>query len=104
MRDGYFLPVIHRNTTIPASRVEPVATLLPNQTEIMVKIYQGESPPRGREPVSGRIHGEGRPAGRPGRTVDIRFTYDLNGVLEVEATVVATRQKTRTWSPAMPAV
>ena len=32
--------------------------------------------------------------GPAGQAVDIRFTYDLNGVLEVEATVVQTRQKT----------
>ncbi len=43
LRDGYYLPVIHRNTTIPASRVEPVATLVANQPELLVKIYQGES-------------------------------------------------------------
>ena len=42
-REGYFLPVIHRNTTIPVSRVERLATLEPNQTSIRVKIYQGEA-------------------------------------------------------------
>ena len=35
----------------------------------------------------------GIPRGPAGQAVDIRFTYDLNGVLEVEATVVATNAK-----------
>jgi molecular chaperone HscC len=94
LRDGYYLPVIHRNTTIPASRVEQVATLQANQTEVVVKLFQGES-----RRVEGNLHlGEfmvkGVPRGPAGQAVDIRFTYDLNGVLEVEATVVQTRQKT----------
>ena len=35
---------------------------------------------------------KGIPPGPAGQGVDVRFTYDLNGVLEVEATVVATRR------------
>jgi molecular chaperone HscC len=94
LRDGYFLPVIHRNTTIPASRVEQVATLLPNQPEIVVKLYQGESRRVEDNLFLGEFVVKGVPRGPAGQAVDIRFTYDLNGVLEVEATVVQTRQKT----------
>jgi molecular chaperone HscC len=94
LREGYYLPVIHRNTTIPASRVEPVATLYPNQTELMVKIYQGESRRVEDNLYLGEFTVKGVPRGPAGQAVDIRFTYDLNGVLEVEATVVQTRQKT----------
>lgn len=92
-RGGYFLPVIHRNTTIPASRVEPVATLAPNQPEIVVKIYQGESRRVEDNLYLGEFSVSGIPAGPAGQAVDIRFTYDLNGVLEVEATVVATKRR-----------
>jgi molecular chaperone HscC len=35
----------------------------------------------------------GIPRGPAGRPIDIRFTYDLNGVLEAEATIVETKQK-----------
>jgi molecular chaperone HscC len=92
-RDGYFLPVIERNTTIPVSRVQRLSTLQPNQTAIQVKIYQGE----GRRVEDNLFLGEfelaGIPLGPAGQEVDVRFTYDLNGVLEVEATVVATKKK-----------
>ena len=60
---------------------------------IKVRVYQGES--RG-GPTENLLLGEfevrGIPPGPAGQAVDIRFTYDLNGVLEVEATVVATEQ------------
>ncbi len=92
-RHGYFLPVIHRNTTIPVSRVEPVATIQPNQTELVVRIYQGESRRVEQNLFLGEFVVKGIPPGPAGQAVDIRFTYDLNGVLEVEATVVQTRQR-----------
>jgi len=92
-RSGYFLPMIERNTTIPVSRVQRLSTLEPNQTTIQVKIYQGE----GRRVEDNLFLGEfelaGIPRGPAGQDVDIRFTYDLNGVLEVEALIVATKKK-----------
>jgi molecular chaperone HscC len=92
-RAGYFLPVIERNTTIPASRVQRVSTVDPNQTAIQIRIYQGE----GRRVEDNLLLGEfempGIPRGPAGQEVDVRFTYDLNGVLEVEATIVATKKK-----------
>jgi molecular chaperone HscC len=92
-RTGYFLPVINRNTTIPVSRVERVCTVYPNQTEVVVDIYQGESRRVEDNLLLGQFTVKSIPRGPAGQEVDIRFTYDLNGVLEVEATIVATRQK-----------
>ncbi|HEV3447034.1 MAG TPA: Hsp70 family protein [Gemmataceae bacterium] len=92
-REGYFLPVLQRNTTIPVSRVRRVSTLFPNQTEVRVKVYQGESRRVENNLLLGEFTVKGIPRGPAGQEIDIRFTYDLNGVLEVEATVVATREK-----------
>ena len=36
---------------------------------------------------------QGIPRGPAGQEIDVRFTYDLNGVLEVEATIVETQRK-----------
>src|SRR5262249_8263008 len=91
-RDGYFLPVINRNTTIPVSRVERLGTVLPNQSEIVVKIYQGEARRVENNLYLGEFTVKGIPRGPAGQQVHVRFTYDLNGVLEVEATVVQTRR------------
>jgi molecular chaperone HscC len=70
-----------------------VATLHPNQTEVIVKIYQGESRRVEQNLFLGEFVAQGIPPGPAGQPVEIRFTYDLNGVLEVEATIVGTRQK-----------
>jgi molecular chaperone HscC len=92
-RDGYFLPIINRNTTIPVSRVNTVSTVAPNQTEIKVQIYQGEGRRVEDNILLGEFKVKGIPLGPAGQAVDIRFTYDLNGVLEVEATISATKKK-----------
>jgi molecular chaperone HscC len=92
-RHGYFLPVIQRNTTIPVSRVNRLATIEPNQTSIRLKVYQGEGRRVEDNLMLGEFEVPGIPLGPPGQEVDVRFTYDLNGVLEVEATVVATKKK-----------
>lgn len=75
------------------SRSQRLSTLQANQTTIMVKIYQGE----GRRVEDNLFLGEfelsGIPRGPAGQELDVRFTYDLNGVLEVEGCVVATKKK-----------
>jgi molecular chaperone HscC len=92
-REGYFLPVIHRNTTIPASRVERVSTLQPHQTSINVRIFQGEGRRVEDNILLGEFDVKGIPHGPAGQEIDVRFTYDLNGVLEVEATIVKTGKR-----------
>jgi molecular chaperone HscC len=93
VRSGYFDPVIDRNTTIPVSRVKRYATMVPNQPAIKVRVYQGESRRAEGNLFLGEFEVRGIPPGPANQPVDIRFTYDLNGVLEVEATVVATGKK-----------
>ena len=92
-KSGYFMPIINRNTTIPTSRVERVGTISHNQTQIEVKVYQGEARKVSDNLFLGSFTVKGIAPGPPGQEVDIRFTYDLNGVLEVEATVVKTQKK-----------
>jgi molecular chaperone HscC len=92
-RTGYFTPIINRNTTIPASRVQRFSTLSPNQTEVVIKIFQGEGRRVENNLCLGEFEVKGIPRGPAGQPFDVRFTYDLNGVLEVEATVVETQAK-----------
>jgi len=91
--DGYYFPIIHRNTTIPVSREEIVYTAVPNQRQVRVGVYQGE----GRKVEDNLFLGEfdvtGIPPGPSGKPIHIRFTYDLNGILEVEAYLPETGKK-----------
>ena len=93
IRDGYFLPVINRNTTIPISRVERVSTMHANQTEVRIRVYQGDSRQVKDNLQLGEFVCKGIPRGPAGQDVDVRFTYNLDGVLEVEAVVVETQAK-----------
>jgi molecular chaperone HscC len=95
-RDGYFQPLIERNTVIPASRAEVFSTVEANQTSIMVHVYQGESRRVEDNLLLGKLEVAGVPRGPAGQQIEIRFTYDLNGVLEVEATVLANKKKVAT--------
>jgi molecular chaperone HscC len=93
LRNGYFLPVIHRNTTIPVSRVKRVSTVHANQPQIDVRVFQGENRRVENNLLLGSFTVQGIPRGPAGQDIDVRFTYDLNGVLEVEATIVETQKK-----------
>jgi molecular chaperone HscC len=93
LRTGLFAPIIERNTVIPASRVESFSTVQAGQRKIEFNIYQGES-----RQVSDNVH-LGRieapvPPGKPGEvTVECRFTYDVNGLLEVDVHVPKTGER-----------
>jgi molecular chaperone HscC len=92
-RAGYMLPIIHRNTTIPVSRVQRIVTIAPNQTQLEVEVYQGENRHVKNNVLLGEFAVDGIPKGPPGQEADVRFTYDLNGVLEVEVSIVQTNRK-----------
>jgi molecular chaperone HscC len=91
--DGYYMPVIHRNTTIPVSREETVGTLYQNQDRILLRVYQGESRRVEDNTLLGKLEVPGLPPGPAGLDVCVRFTYDLSGLLEVEAYVPSTGKK-----------
>ncbi len=96
VQDGYFSPVIHRNTTIPVSREELYSTMSANQTEVLLSIYQGESRRVKDNLKLGELKVKGIPPGPAGQAFCVRFTYDLNGILEVEAYIPETGKRFRT--------
>ena len=93
LHDGYFLPIINRNTTIPISRSKRVGTIRANQREMSIELFQGESRKVKDNLLLGKFTVTGIPRGPSGQEVDIRVTYDQNGIIEVEAEIVATQRK-----------
>jgi len=92
--DGFFGPVIHRNTVIPTSRSKVFSTIFDYQTSINFTIYEGES----RRVKKNRKLGELKVKGIPklkkdDATVKVTFTYDLSGILGVEAIIQNTGKK-----------
>jgi len=87
---GLFMPIIDRNSTIPTSIVKSLCTASDNQTTLNISIFQGES----RLVKNNIFLGEldvNIPKGPEGKeTIDVRYSYDMNGLLEVDATVNST--------------
>jgi molecular chaperone HscC len=93
MHDGIFAPIIERNTPVPVSRVERFHTIADNQREIAFGIYQGEAREVKNNVKLGEIKAPvpPRPAGEV--QVEVRFTYDTSGLLEVDLEVAASGLK-----------
>lgn len=91
---GLFSPVLERGTVIPASRVERFSTLEDNQKEILIQVFQGEHSLCADNVFLGKYLLNNLPKGKAGQVdIDVRFTYDQNGILEVEMGVVGTDRK-----------
>ena len=88
-----FAPIIPRNTTVPTSRSEYFYTIEDYQSQVTVGIYQGESLNIDDNLFLGEFLLD-VPQNLAGKeAINVRFTYDINGILEVEATVVSTGLK-----------
>jgi molecular chaperone HscC len=88
--DGQFLPIIERNTVIPVSRSEIVNTIEDNQRRMAIRVFQGESRLVKDNVRLGEIDISLPPAPAGKERVDIRFTYDTSGLLEVDVTTLST--------------
>lgn len=93
LRDGYFLPIINRNSVIPCSKSHSLGTILANQSEVTLRVYQGEARRVQDNVLLGELEVKGIPRGPAGQLIDVRFTYDANGVLDVEVTIEKTGVK-----------
>jgi molecular chaperone HscC len=89
---GYFLPIIERNTVVPVSIVRSVVTASDNQTEVTVNIYQGENRLVDKNVFLGSLDIKVPKGPRGKESIDIRYSYDMNGLLEVDVTVVSTNK------------
>lgn len=89
IEDGLFAPIIERGTVIPASRIHSFGTMHDNQTKVEFGIFQGE----GRRVADNVEIGRTTvrvPRGPAGQQVDVRFSYDVSGLLEVDIIVPQT--------------
>lgn len=92
-QSGVFCAIIERNTVVPTSRVERFFSVYDNQKKIDVSIYQGERLWAKDNVFIDKLEVDipASPAGR--EAVDVRFSYDINGLLDVDVTVVSTGQQ-----------
>jgi molecular chaperone HscC len=81
---GIFTPIIERNTVVPASRIKRFSTIHDNQRDVVFNIYQGESRKVEDNILLGKIDLLVPPRRAGAVSIDVRFTYDVNGLLEVD--------------------
>lgn len=87
---GHFCPIIERNTVIPASRTERFYTIYDDQSKITISVLQGESRFAANNLYLGELTIE-VPKNKAGKeSVDVTYTYDINSILQVEATIIST--------------
>ncbi|MGI0118375.1 Hsp70 family protein [Zooshikella sp. RANM57] len=89
---GLYQPILERNCIIPISRVERFYTTADRQSKVCIQIYQGESRRVKNNIKLGEISVNVPTAQAGQEAVDVRFTYDVNGLLEVEVTVLSTAE------------
>jgi len=85
---GFFSPLIERNSFVPVSVMQIFSTMNDNQRQLDIEVYQGES-----RKVSDNLLLDKMsitvPARKAGEvSVEVRFTYTLDGILEVECKVI----------------
>ncbi|WP_206860955.1 molecular chaperone HscC [Lysobacter changpingensis] len=85
VRAGFFHPIIQRNSTVPISREDSFYPIDDAQKRLLIDIYQGESPMVANNIKLGEIEValDGK-RGAAENGVTVRFTYDVNGLLQVE--------------------
>jgi len=87
------VPIIPRDTVVPVVRTQTLYTIVPDQDAVLLPIVQGEHPKVGQNTWLGEVAVTELPPGPANSPVEVRFSLDLSGVLEVEAVHLASGRR-----------
>ena len=87
----YFDPIIERNSVLPTSKVNTLTTVRDNQKVIKLHIYQGDERYAKDNLLLGSLDVNVKPKLAGKERVQVRFTYDINGILDVDVLVESTQ-------------
>jgi molecular chaperone HscC len=89
-----FTPILERGSVLPASRSKVLCTVQNLQRQIQLRVFQGEHSLCRDNLLLGEWMVGGIPPGAAGtQSVEVRLSYDLSGILEVDATITETGEK-----------
>ena len=93
---GVFTRLINRNTTIPTKKAQVFSTAADNQTQVQVKVLQGEREMAADNKSLGEFELSGfPPAPRGVPQIEVSFDIDADGILHVSAKDKATGKEQR---------
>jgi len=88
---GVFTRMINRNTTIPTKKSQVFSTAADNQTQVGIKVHQGEREMAADNKLLGQFDLVGiPPAPRGNPQIEVTFDIDANGIVHVSAKDKAT--------------
>jgi len=91
---GVFTRLIDRNTTVPTSKFKVFSTAADGQTEVEIKVFQGEREMAADNHILGKFNLMGIPPAPKGvPQIKVTFEIDANGIVEVTASDQATGNK-----------
>ena len=86
--------IIPRNSPLPTSRVNYYSPAADNQTEMRIGVYQGEDLYAKNNTKLDELHITNLPPKPAGsESVELRYSYDINGILLVDAKVLSTGEE-----------
>jgi molecular chaperone DnaK (HSP70) len=88
-----YIPMIRRNTKLPASRSDVFYTVYDNQAAVEVMVYQGEQPHALDNVELGKFMFQLKPSSPANSMIIIHFDLDLNGILKMQAIEKSTGNK-----------
>jgi L1 cell adhesion molecule like protein len=92
---GVCTKIISRNTTIPTKKSQVFSTAADNQTQVTIKVYQGERPMVNDNKLLGEFELSGiPPAPRGHPQIEVTFDIDASGIVKVGAKDKATNKET----------
>jgi molecular chaperone DnaK len=92
--DNYMDIIIPRNVTIPVTKTKIFTTATDYQTEAIVEVYQGEKEEATKNNFLGKFILKDIPSAKALKEkIEVKFSYDVNGMLQVEGTILSTGDK-----------